>query len=68
MERPPETTPDPPAPATALPTINKVELLATPQTSEPRRKMLKQTRYVDRIEQMLENLPFNGWRAHIVRG
>jgi hypothetical protein len=67
-DNPPDTTPEPPTPAIARPTMNIVEELATPQRSEPRRKIAKKDRYAVRRGKIAEILPARGCRLHIVRG
>ena len=67
-ERPPETTPAPPMPATARPIMNILELVATPQRSEPNRNMMKKIWYVHLKEKTVAIFPLNGCREHIVKG
>jgi hypothetical protein len=67
-ERPPETTPAPPMPATARPIMNILELVATPQRSEPNRNMMKKIWYVHLKEKIVAIFPLNGCREHIVKG
>jgi hypothetical protein len=67
-DSPPDTTPEPPTPAIARPTMNIVEELETPQRREPRRKMAKEDRYAVRRGNIVEILPARGCRLHIVRG
>jgi hypothetical protein len=49
--KPPFTMPDPPIPATALPTMNIFEEVATPEMREPSSKRPKKT-----IKQIVEGL------------
>lgn len=52
--KPPLTMPDPPIPATALPTMNIFDEVATPQRSEPSSKRAKKT-----IKQILKGVSQN---------
>jgi len=47
MVRAPLMSPEPPMPATARPTINILEELATPQSKEPSSKMARKVRKVN---------------------
>jgi hypothetical protein len=52
--KPPLTMPDPPIPATALPTINIFDEVATPQRSEPSSKRARKT-----IKQIMKSVSRN---------